>query len=802
MKTRTFTGTIGRTTDETLYAYEESDPTPPGAPNVLVIVVDDMGFSQLGCFGSDIDTPNIDRLADEGLRYNNFHTTSVCSATRASLLTGTNHHAAGVPALVDTPTGATNNPGRLKGECATLAEVLHEFGYATFAVGKWHLDSDPTGVGNPIGWPLQKGFDRYYGFLHAENDQFHPNLVRDNTPAPQPKTPEEGYHFSEDITDNMLAYLYNHHMNFPDQPFFAYVAFGAQHAPHHAPREFIERYRGRFDKGWDELRGEWYARQKEIGIIPADARLTPRNDRVPAWSSLSERERAVAAREMEAFAGMLEHTDVQVGRIIDFLRESDQLDDTLVIFLSDNGASCEGGPLGRFNSMTSMDMVSSRDGDVDWAFEHLDEIGSEFAFNHYASGWANLGNVPFPWYKLMAHSGGVKDPLIVRYPREVAGPGGVRTQYHHVSDIMPTVLDVVGVEKPAFVKGVAQREMSGTSMRYTFADADAPTTKHVQYYEVFGNRGIWKDGWKAIVNHTFSETYDDDVWELYHTDVDYSESEDVAERHPDKLAELKEAFLYEAGRNDVFPMMPGSMHAAPGLMARTGSRGAIPEKTSRFRHVTHPFILVSKRDIAAFHASSAIAARIRRDTTDQGGVIYSQGGRFGGVALFVKDNRLVYAYNANYPQVTTVRSTCELDVGEVEVAVAVEVTGGASGVGASGVGASGGGAGGASDGASGGGAGLAESGAGGRVVEVAADGEPWAHVTLFVNGEAAGEGEIAAQGGMAGFASSIGANFYSAVSDEYEVPFAFTGELEEVVLHQSAQAGDPRAELRRLLAME
>lgn len=754
MKHKTFTGVVGRTVDDTIYRYRETDDTPPGAPNIVYIVLDDLGFAQLGCYGSSINTPNIDRLAAEGLRYNNFHTTAVCSATRASLLTGTNHHTAGVPALVDTPTGATNNHHRLKPEYATVAEVLKEYGYATFALGKWHLDANPCGAGTPIGWPLQKGFDRYYGFLHAENDQFHPNLVRDNTAVPQPKSVAEGYHFSEDITDNAIDYLHTHHMNYPGQPFFLYLAYGAMHAPHHAPRAYIERYRGAFDEGWDVLRQRCYERQLQLGVIPPGAELTARNEHVPAWSSLNAKQRAVAAREMEAYAGMLEHTDAQIGRVLEYLQQSGQLDDTAIVLLSDNGASCEGGPAGRFNSLVSMDMTSTLDDEIDYAYEHLDEIGSELAFSHYASGWANLGNVPFPWYKIMAHEGGTKDPLIIRYPRAVPDPGAVRGQYHHVSDITPTVLELLGVEKPATIKGVAQRPCTGTSLFYTLGDADAPDEKHIQYYEVLGNRALYKDGWKAVVNHTFSESYDDDVWELYHVAEDYSENHDVAALYPEKLRELQEDFMHEAGVYDVFPMMRGSMHAGPGKMAQMGP-ARFPEKTSVFRNVIKPVQLVGERDIAAYHLSHTITARVFRASTAEEGALYAQGSRFGGVAFYVKANRLVYVYNANLPRIYTVRSDAELPAGALELAASFEVH---------------------------------------------ADGS--AEVVLYVDGAEAGRGYVAHVGGLKGFETTLGANFFSAVSPEYEPPFAFAGRIDEVVLHQVASDADAATEIARLMAVE
>ena len=433
-----------------------------------------MGFAQLGCYGSTIQTPNIDALANRGLRYNNFHTTAVCSATRCSLLTGANHHAAGCANLIEMRTGAPNNQnGELKPEYALLPEILKEYGYATFATGKWHLSAQQGPAGPVNGWPLQRGFDRYYGFLHGENDQFHPHLIRDNTAAPQPKSVKEGYHFSEDIVDNAIGYLFEHHMNFPEQPFFLYLAFGTMHTPHHAPKEYIDAYKGKFDAGWDEIRQQWFENQKRIGIIPQDAQLTDKNEYVDDWKDLSDKQKAVYAREMEAFAGMLTHTDAQIGRLVDYLEKSGQLDDTIIVFLSDNGASAEGG---------------------------------------------------------------VKDPLIISYPAGISKEqqGTVRSQYHHVSDLTPTILDILCVEKPEYIKGVHQQPFTGTSLKYTFEQPDAPSEKHIQYYEVHGNRGIYKDDWKAVVNHCFVEDYAKDEWELYHVEEDYSEKYNVADKYPEK----------------------------------------------------------------------------------------------------------------------------------------------------------------------------------------------------------------------------------------------------------------------------
>lgn len=757
MKERRFTGTVGRTMAETRYQYHTVDTDPKDAPNVIYILLDDMGFAQLGCYGSSIETPNIDRLANEGLRYNNFHTTAVCSATRTSLLTGTNHHAAGCASLIEMKTGCDNNLDghQIKPEYATIAEVLKEYGYATFCTGKWHLSADQCAAGPVDGWPLRKGFDRYYGFLHGENDQYHPHLIRDNTRAPQPKTVEEGYHFSEDIVDNAIDYLFEHQMNFPEQPFFLYLPFGAMHTPHHAPKEYIEQYKGKFDAGWDVIRRQWFENQKRLGVIPQDAELTEKNEYIRDWDDCTEKEKAVYAREMEAFAGMLTHTDAQIGRLIDYLEESEQLDNTVIVFLSDNGASAEGGVDGRFNGMRGQDVTVRSEGEVDYAYEHLDEIGTELAFNHYATGWANCGNTPFQWYKIWAHEGGIKTPLIIRYPAGIKDAGAVRSQYHHVTDITPTILDMIGIDKPDSIKGVPQKPCTGVSMKYTFTEADAPSEKYIQYYEVHGNRGIYKDGWKAVVNHCFVEDYDKDEWELYHVEEDYSEKYNVAEKYPEKLQELKEDFMHEAGKYGVFPMLRFAMHGKPENLGRQYSEHLqTPEKIVEFNHVLHAVDLVMARNIQSQAVSHVVTAWIHRSSASEEGVIYSNGQRFGGITLYVKENHLKYCYNANKAVYFNAVSDIEIPVGDVKIAYTF------------------------------------------------LRGKDNAAVTLYINDRAVGNVTVEQFAYMIGFTSTIKGNQYTPVTPDYELPFDFNGRLDRLVLHQFATNVNPQEELRKLMSVE
>lgn len=761
MKKNIFTGTVGRTLAETRYKYKTIDTDPKDAPNVIYIVLDDMGFAQLGCYGSTINTPNIDKLAYEGLRYNNFHTTAVCSATRCSLLTGANHHAAGCANLIEMRTGAPNNMnGELKPEYALISEILKEYGYATFACGKWHLSASQGAPGPVNGWPVQRGFDRYYGFLHGENDQYHPHLIRDNTAVEQPKTVEEGYHFSEDIVNNAIDYLFEHNMNFPEQPFFLYLAFGAMHTPHHAPKEYIDAYKGKFDAGWDATRQLWFENQKRMGVIPENAELTEKNEYIDDWVSLSDKQKAVYAREMEAFAGMLTHTDAQIGRLIDYLKQSEQLDNTIIVFLSDNGASAEGGVYGRFNAMSGQDVTSRPEDEIDYAYEHLDEIGTELAFNHYPTGWANCGNTPFQWYKIWAHEGGIKDPLIIRYPAAIKDPGAVRTQYHHVSDITPTIMDLLHIDKPEYIKGVHQEPFTGISMKYTMYNPKAKSEKHVQYYEVHGNRGIYKDGWKAVVNHCFVEDYAKDEWELYHVDGDYSEKYNVADKYPEKLQELKEDFMYEAGKYGVFPMLRFSMHAKPENLSRQfAEKLPVRPVTHVFKNVIKPVHLNNNRTIGGMGGNKAdqlVTAYVYRSNTEEDGVIYSSGQRFGGSSFYIKDNRLKYVYNANKFQYFEAVSDIEIPVGAVKLSYSYEYN----------------------------------------------QSDNTALVTIYINDKKVGETKITRLTYMTGFTSALLANFYSPVTEDYEVPFAFKGRADKIILQQFASDIDPREELAKLSSIE
>jgi arylsulfatase len=626
-----FGGVIGRTIPESTPHWPDGQ-APKGAPNVVLITLDDTGFAHLGCYGSTIATPNIDALAAEGLRYAGFHTTALCSSSRACLLTGRNHHAVGIRAVSNMDTGYPNMRGAVTPKAATVAQVLRDAGFATMAAGKWHLCpmAEATAAGPFHNWPLQKGFDRFYGFLQGETDQFYPELSCDNRFIDPPRTPEEGYHVSEDLVDQSMAWVRDQVSLVPDRPFFLYLAFGATHAPHQSPKAWRDKYRGAFDEGWDVARERWFARQKAMGIVPPDTVLAPHNPGVQPWASLSQKEQRFAARLQEAFAAMLDHTDAQIGRLTTFLRELGMLDDTLLILCSDNGASQEGGPLGVMDEMKHFNLMHE---DLDQALARLDDIGGPDSHSNIPWGWAQAGNTPLKWYKQNTHGGGVRDPLIVRWPGRIADPGAIRHQFCHAIDVTPTILDAVGLEAPAFAGGVEQMPMHGASLAPTFADPQAPRARTVQYFEMLGHRGLWADGWKAVTHHTAGKPFADDDWELYHLDTDFSETSDLAAAHPERLAELVETWWREAEAHGVTPLDDRGFFE----LFRASRRPGMP--TSRRRFVYHPPISHIVADacppvlrgwrmvIDLDHPQGGEGALVSRGSLNSGFVVYVQGGR-------------------------------------------------------------------------------------------------------------------------------------------------------------------------------
>lgn len=544
-----------------------SYPRPrAGAPNVVLVVLDDLGFAQLGCFGSDVETPAIDGVAAAGVRCNRFHVTSLCSPTRACLLTGRNHHAVGMGFLTDIPVGMPGYNARIPRSAGTLPRLLRDAGYSTFAVGKWHLAPrwEQSASGPFERWPLGLGFERYYGFLNGDTNQWTPELVRDNGFIDPPRTPEQGYHLSEDLADAAIRMIQDQQQATPEKPFFLYFAPGATHAPHHAPRAWIERYRGRFDDGWEAWRLRAFARQREMGIVPDGTTLGERPAWVPEWSALPPEQRRLFARMMESFAGFLAHTDAQIGRVLGWIDTLGVSDNTLVLVLSDNGASAEGGPIGSFNEHR---FVHDKVDRIEETLARVDDLGGFRAYNHYPWGWAWAGNTPLRLWKRYAWLGGVRTPLVAAWPARIARGGAIRPQFCHAIDVMPTILEAASVEVPEAIDGVTQQPLDGASVLSVLADPAAPAPRRTQYFEMLGSRAIYHDGWKATTDHVGpqlsveresipgSQDFAADHWALFDLDHDFAEAHDVGATHPDRLQALTELWWLEAGRNNVLPIM-------------------------------------------------------------------------------------------------------------------------------------------------------------------------------------------------------------------------------------------------------
>ena len=538
--------------EETLPSWPVGSTTPDGSPNVLIVVFDDVGFSDFGCYGSPISTPTIDRLADNGLRYTGFHTTAMCSTTRAALLTGRNHHSVGVGCLANFDSGFPGYRGKISPDAATLAEMLRPYGYRNYMVGKWHVtpltESGPTGPFD--GWPLGRGFDRFYGFLDAETDQYSPELISDNSHIAPPGTFATGYHLTEDLFDRAIQFIASHEASIPNQPWMTLIGLGACHAPHQAPQELIAHYDHVFRRGWDAERSERLARQIELGIVPEGTQLPPRNDFVEAWGELDDTTQQVATRLQAAYAAMLHHADQHLDRLIDHLERSGQIDNTLIMVLSDNGASQEGGPLGFVNAMGPYNGLPET---IETKFDRIDDIGGPDTHSNFPWGWSMAANTPLRRYKQNTHGGGVRDPLVVHWPQQVNQPG-LRGQFCHACDIVPTILDCVGVAAPEAVHGVPQKPVEGVSFASTLRDPHARTGKTTQYFEMFGHRGLVHDGWKAVAFHPPGTPFEDDQWELFNLAEDFNETNDLSADESDRLEVMVDLWWDQARLHQVLPL--------------------------------------------------------------------------------------------------------------------------------------------------------------------------------------------------------------------------------------------------------
>jgi arylsulfatase len=643
-----FKGVIGRTADESTPWWPQPVLAREGWPNIVYIVLDDVGFGQISSFGGLCETPNLDRLAANGLRYRNFHTTALCSPTRACLLTGRNHHSNAMACIVEGAAGYPGYTGEIPFENGFLSEMLTPHGYAAYAVGKWHLtphtEMNPGAPRNR--WPLGRGFERFYGFLAGDTNQWNPDLVHDNHPVSQPRTPEEGYHLTEDITDKAIEFITDLRNVAPRKPFFLYYCTGAGHAPHHVAPEWIEKYRGKFDMGWDKAREVVFERQKEMGIIPPDTQLTPRPHWIQDWETLTEDEKRLYARMMEVFAGFISHTDAQIGRLIQFLEDIGDLENTLIVAISDNGASAEGGPHGLLNEASFFNRVPET---VEENLARMDELGSPTVFNHYPYGWAWAGNTPFQRWKREVHEGGVADPFIVHWPAGLKAKGEIRGQYTHAVDVAPTVLELLDLEPPEQIRGVTQSPIEGVSFAHTLSDPDAPSKHETQYYEMLGNRALYYKGWKAVTYHGTlgiiydgvtdpMKPFDEDTWELYHVAEDFSESRDLAAEYPQKLRELQDIWWVEAARYNVLPLDARSMGRA---MNRPQPGG----KRRRFVYYPGGAPIGTPVAVNVKNRSHSITAEVMIPEGGAEGVLLANGDRFGGFTLYVKDGRLRYTYN-------------------------------------------------------------------------------------------------------------------------------------------------------------
>ena len=734
---------------DTRYPAIEQLRPPAGAPNVLVVLIDDAGFGSSSAFGGPCQTPTLDRLASNGLKYNRFHTTALCSPTRQALLTGRNHHSVGMGNITEIASGAPGYSSVLPNSMAPLARTLVLNGYSTAQFGKCH--EVPVWQTSPAGpfdaWPTGGGgFEYFYGFIGGEANQWYPTLFEGTTPVELKKTPEQGYHLLPDMTDKAIKWIGQQKALTPDKPFFIYFAPGATHAPHHAPKAWADRYKGKFDQGWDQLRTEIFARQKQLGVIPANAQLTPRPKEIPSWSEMPEALKPVLRRQMEVYAGFLEYTDHQIGRIVEMLEKLNVLDDTLIYYIvGDNGASAEGTLQGAYNEMANFNGLAALE-TPEFLTARLDKLGGPDSYNHYAVGWAHALNTPFQWTKQVAsHWGGTRNGTVIHWPKGIRSKGEVRSQFHHVIDIAPTILDVADLPQPESVNGITQAPIEGVSMRYSFDDSKAGERHETQYFEIFGNRGIYHKGWTAVTKHRTpwlligakTVPFDENVWELY-SDQDWTQANDLAKQMPDKLRELQRQFLIEATRYKVLPLddrvgerMNSDTAGRPTLI-----RGKTQLLFGGMGRLSENCVLNLK------NKSHSITAEIEVPSSGAEGVIVAQGANIGGWSLYAKNGKLKYCYNVAGVNHFFVESSNPLPSGQHQVRMEFAYAGG----------------------------GLGKGG----------------KVTLFVDGKAAGEGNIPMTQAMifsADDGCDVGEDSGAAVSTDYgPVGNGFNGSIRGVLL--------------------
>ncbi len=729
-------------------SWPEPPKAPAGAPNVVLILVDDVGFGATSTFGGPIATPTFDKLAQAGLRYNSFHVNSLCSPTRAALLTGRNNHEVGFGSISEWSAPYPGYNTLLPKSSATIAEVLKENGYSTAAFGKWH--NTPTWQVSPQGpfdrWPTGLGFEHFYGFNQAADNQYYTRIYRDITPVEPNKTPQQGYHFTTDITNEAINWLHQHDAVASNKPFFIYYATGATHTPHQVPQKWIDQYKGKFDKGWDVIRQEAFDQQKKLGVIPANAELTPRPDGLPAWDSLTPQQKKLLAHQAEVYAGFAAQTDYEIGRLLDAIREEGQADNTVVLeIFGDNGASAEGGLEG-----TDARDINGKPLSVEARLDTADLLGSETYMNHYAAAWAWALSSPFQGTKQDAsHLGGTTDPLVVVWPGHIKDAGGLRSQFSHVNDIAPTIYDIVGVTPPAVVNGVAQTPLEGTSLTYTFDHPQEPTHHAVQYFTTSGNRAIYKDGWWAgdRFHSTWEKSYtlnatDQDLgnhpWELYNLNDDFSQAHNLADKYPEKLKELQQVFEAEAARNQAVPIIP----------TRTdypiGQAGG--QKIFTYREGVERLQPRVAPNLAG--RAYTITADVEVPASGADGVIVAQGGRYGGLTLFVKDRRVVYELNAYGHRSGQLVASEPLQPGKAHIVLN-----------------------------------LTPSAPDNTVAVPFTSRQPLAaQGTLSINGKAQGEAQFTNVNLSYSETLDIGSDLGSPVSAEYKAPNRFTGKIDKVTI--------------------
>ena len=748
---------------------------PKGAPNVLIVLIDDVGFGATSAFGGPCATPNFEKLAANGLKYSRFHTTALCSPTRQALLTGRNHHSCGMGSITELATSAPGANSVLSNAISPIARTLKLNGYSTSQFGKCH--EIPVWQNSPIGpfdaWPTGGGgFEHFYGFIGGETNQWYPAIYDGTTPIEPEKTPEQGYHFTADMTTRAINWIRQQKSLAPDKPFFTYFAPGATHAPHHVPSEWADKYRGKFDQGWDKLREATFARQLKLGVIPKGSVLTARHAEIPAWDTIKPVMKKVMARQMEVYAGFMEHTDHHVGRLIDSLQELGILEDTLIfLILGDNGASAEGSLQGCFNEMAPLTGFPDLE-TAEFLTERLDKLGGVEAYNHYAVGWAHAMDTPYQWTKQVAsHFGGTRNGTIVHWPNGIKARGEIRHQFHHVIDVAPTILEAAGLPQPVFVNGVQQRPIEGVSMAYSFDDAKAAERRETQYFEMSGNRGIYHKGWTAVTRHrtpwlTGSATlpaFDEDVWELYDTNTDWSQSKDLARDMPEKLRELQRLWLIEAVKYNVLPLDDRfAERANPDVAGR-------PQMTRGNRQILFGGMgrLTEASIVNYKNKSHAVTAEVVVPASGASGVIVAVGGIIGGWSLYAREGRLRYCYNFYGVHRYTIESTSTIPAGTHQVRMEFAYDGG----------------------------GLAKGGL----------------VTLFVDGKKVGEGRVEQTEPMVFSADEtldVGNEFGSPVTPDYPADRAFSGDVNWVQIDVDKDAVDldhlisPEERLRVAMAIQ